>query len=148
MPCGSTGAKEALMIRTYSELIRIPTFEERYQYLKLVGEVGAASFGYERYLNQYLYTSRRWKETRRGIILRDEGCDLAHEDYALYSGLLIHHLNPVTVEDVEQDRPCLYDPENLITTCLRTHNAIHYGSEEQITRRPIERRPNDTCPWR
>lgn len=136
------------MIKTYREMVRLPSFEERFLYLSLSGTVGALTFGNERYLNQLLYRSKRWRDTRRDVILRDNGCDLAHKDYILHSGLLIHHINPITLEDIENDAPCLYDLANLVTTSLRTHNAIHYGSEEQIARRPTERRPNDTCPWR
>ena len=137
-----------MMIRTYSELRRLQTFEERYRYLKLAGAVGLATFGYERTLNQLLYTSDRWKETRRGIIVRDNGCDLGVDGYKILTGLLIHHMNPIALEDIEEDRDHIYDPEFLITTVLRTHNAIHYGNEDQIAKRPIERKRNDTCPWR
>lgn len=137
-----------MKIKTYSELIRIPTFEERYRYLKLDGRVGLATFGYERILNQALYTSDRWRASRDIVIDRDDGCDLGVKGYKIHSGLLIHHMNPITIEDIEEDRDHIYDPEFLITTVLRTHNAIHYGTEHQIAQRPIERRPNDTCPWR
>lgn len=137
-----------MRIRTYSELIGIDSYEDRYRYLKLAGTVGAPTFGYERMLNQLLYTSDRWKYSRAVVIARDDGNDLGVEGYRIHSGLLVHHMNPITVEDIEYDRDHVYDPEYLITTVLRTHNAIHYGNISQIAQKPIERRPNDTCPWR
>jgi len=136
-----------MKIRTYSELKRIETFEDRYRYLKLAGVVGAPTFGYERILNQLLYTSDRWRSTRSDIIIRDNGCDLGVKGYKIHSGLLVHHMNPITIEDIEEDRDHIYDPEFLITTVLRTHNAIHYGNENQIAQKPIERRPGDTRLW-
>ena len=137
-----------MRIRTYSELNKINSFVERFRYLKLTGVVGAPTFGYERIINQLLYTSDRWKSTRAGVIMRDEGCDLGVPGYEIRSGLLVHHMNPITIQDIELDRDHIYDPEFLITTVLRTHNAIHYGSEGQIAQEPIVRRPNDTCPWK
>jgi hypothetical protein len=136
------------MIRTYHELHKLKTFEERYQYLRIFGIVGQATFGYDRYLNQMLYTSGRWKKTRDKVIIRDNGCDLGVEDYQIYGRILIHHLNPITVEDIELERECVYDLENLICTSLDTHNAIHYGDESLLPQVPIERTPHDTCPWR
>jgi hypothetical protein len=137
-----------MKIRTYSELRRIPTFEERYQYLRLTGMVGETTFGFDRYLNQILYTSSRWRRTRDNIIIRDDGCDLGMRDYEINGIIYIHHMNPLTIEDVGFDRPIIYDPRFLICTSFNTHNAIHFGSESLLPQLPIERRPNDTCPWK
>lgn len=136
------------MIRTYSELITLKTFEERFQYLKLNGVVGRETFGYDRYLNQILYNSLEWKHCRNGIIIRDNGCDLGCEGYDIYGQILIHHINPITVEDVLNRNPIVFDPENLICSSHNTHNAIHYSDENILITGPIERRKNDTCPWR
>lgn len=146
-------------IRSYSELITLPTFEERFKYLRLDGQVGKETFGYDRYLNQILYNSYEWRRFRDGIIVRDNACDLAHEDHEIPSWrdrdgrlhgskILIHHINPVTVDDVVNRRPTVFDPENTITTIMSTHNAIHYGDESLLLKAPIERSQNDTCPWR
>lgn len=137
-------------IKTYSELIRLPTFIERFRYLKLDGKVGMDTFGHDRYLNQALYTSPEWKRFRRGIILRDNGCDLACSDYVIPNGIkiMIHHLNPLTIQDVLRRDPKVFDPENVVCTWLRTHNAIHYGDEELLVTEPITRSANDTCPWK
>lgn len=140
--------KISMTIRTYSELISIPTFEERFKYLQLNGEVGAETFGFDRYLNQNLYRSQRWKRIRDSIIIRDNGCDLACEGYEIRGRILIHHINPITVEDILKENPMVFDPENLITTVHNTHNAIHYGDESLLITGPIERRANDTCPWK
>lgn len=136
------------MTRTYSELIRLPTFLDRFKYLQLGGQVGVETFGYDRYLNQILYRTAEWKRFRNEIIIRDNGCDLACEGYEIVSRCLIHHINPITVEDVIKRDPKVFDPENVITTILNTHNAIHYGDESLLITEPIERKPNDTCPWR
>lgn len=136
------------MIRTYSELIKLPTFEERFRYLQLNGSVGKETFGYDRYLNQVLYKSKEWKSFRNEIILRDDGCDLAFSDRPLFDRIILHHLNPLTDKDILMRSPKIFDPENIVCTCLRTHNAIHYGDESQITIRFEERKPNDTCPWK
>lgn len=136
------------MIKTYSELIKIPTFEERYEYLKLNGKVSELTFGHNRYLNQDFYRSKDWQDFRRKIIIRDDGCDLAHPDHKLYCHLVIHHLNPITVEDIVNKRRCVFDPENAVCTMHKTHNAIHYGDISQINSILVERAPNDTCPWR
>ena len=135
-------------IRTYSELITIPTFEERFEYLKLNGTVGLETFGHDRYLNQILYNSPEWRRFRPKIIVRDNGCDLACEGYEIFGKILIHHINPITINDILNESSIVFDPENLITTTFRTHNAIHYGDESCIISEPIERRPNDTCPWK
>lgn len=135
-------------MRTYSELIMLPTFEERFQYLKLGGTVGQITFGYERYLNQLLYSSDEWKRCRRKVIIRDLGCDLACEGYELQDKILIHHMNPITVDDILQRNPRVFDLENLICTSHNTHNAIHYGDESLLLRAPIVRTKNDMCPWK
>lgn len=134
--------------RTYSELIQLPTFLERYRYLRLEGRVGADTFGYDRYLNQILYRSPEWKRFRRDIIIRDNGCDLACEGYEIVGKVLIHHINPITVDDVLNRHPKIFDPENVISTVLNTHNAIHYGDESLLITEPIIRTKNDTCPWK
>lgn len=137
------------MIRTYSELIRLPTFLDRFRYLQLGGQVGVETFGYDRYLNQILYRTGEWKRFRREIIIRDNGCDLACEGYDIVGQkILVHHLNPISVEDVLRRDSKVFDSENVICTTLNTHNAIHYGDESLLVTEPIERKPNDTCPWR
>lgn len=136
------------MTRTFLELRKLKTFEERYRYLRLFGRVGEDTFGYDRYLNQMLYLSNRWRKTRDRIIIRDNACDLGVEGYEIYDKIFIHHMNPITIEDVEMDRDILYDPNYLISTSFDTHNAIHYGNESSLPRLPIIRRRNDTCPWR
>ena len=135
-------------IKTYSELITIPTFEERFEYLKLDGQVGVETFGFNRYLNQVFYKSDEWLSIRDDIITRDNGCDLGMEGYEIYGRILIHHINPITKDDIIQRSRNLLDPENLITTVKRTHDAIHYGDSNLLMKSPIERRKNDTCPWR
>ena len=134
-------------IRTYSELITIPTFEERYNYLKLNGIVGKETFGYDRYLNQLLYRSSDWRSFRDRIIIRDNGCDLACEGFELQSRIIIHHIDPITVEDILNKHPKVFDPENVVSTSHNTHLAIHYGDKNLISIAPINRYKNDTCPW-
>lgn len=135
--------------RSYNELIRYQTFEDRLNYLLLHGSVGADTFGFDRYLNQMLYHSVEWKQLRPKIIERDMGCDLAMEGYDILSGVLIHHINPITVEDVVNHNPIVFDPNNLITTTHATHQIIHYGFKEDVNRLIVtERHENDTCPWR
>lgn len=134
--------------KTYSDMIKIKTFEDRFDYLKIVGHVGEETFGGHRTLNQMLYQSEEWKRTRREVILRDNGCDLGHEDHPIYGSIYIHHMNPITIEDILQNRPCVFDLENLTCTSFRTHNAIHYGSKNLLPSCPIIRSKNDTCPWR
>lgn len=138
------------MIRTYSELIQIPTFIERFRYLKLGGRVGEETFGVDRWINQYLYQRRcEWKDVRRHVILRDNACDLAHPDRPTCEQLYVHHMNPITKEDILERPEYVLDPEYLITTIFGTHNAIHYGDESLLMADElIIRRPNDTCPWR
>lgn len=135
-------------IKTYSELITIPTFEERFQYLQLKGSVGKDTFGYDRYLNQVLYSSPEWKRLRNQIIIRDNGCDLACEGYDIHGRILIHHLNPITVDDVLARSLKVFDPNNLVCVTHNTHNAIHYGDADILVTGPTIRTKNDTCPWR
>lgn len=137
-----------MSIKTYSELITLPTFEERFNYLKLGGTVGESTFGFDRCLNQNLYKSQEWKSVRNKVIIRDNGCDLACEGYEIYEKVLIHHINPITVEDIINRNPIIFDLENLITTVHNTHNAIHYGDENLLIKGPIERTKNDTIPWK
>lgn len=135
-------------IKTYSELIKMESFEERFRYLKLNGKVGVETFGYDRVFNQRFYTSREWQNVRNFVIVRDNGCDLGVDGYELHGGIFIHHLNPIMMEDIKNATEFLLNPEYLITTCFRTHNAIHYGDESLLVGVPIERRKNDTCPWK
>lgn len=135
-------------IKSYSELITLPTFEERFEYLRLNGTVGSETFGHDRYLNQTLYRSPEWKRFRHKIIIRDNGCDLACEGYEIYEKVLIHHINPITIKDILERNPMVFDPENVVCTILNTHNAIHYGDDSLIIKTPIQRHKNDTCPWR
>lgn len=134
--------------RTYTELIKLPTFAERFNYLRLVGEIGKETFGDERYLNQLFYRDGEWKRIRREVILRDNGCDLGIDGYEIHSRILIHHMNPITQYDILYRTPKLLSPEYLITTCFDTHNAIHYGTPRPYSEDISERMPNDTCPWR
>lgn len=135
------------LIKCYTELRRLKSFEERYRYLRLSANVGDNTFGYDRYLNQMLYTSKKWLNIRDGIIIRDLGCDLGIEDYEIHGKIIVHHMNPITIEDIELDRDEVFDPEFLICTTHDTHNAIHFGNESLLPRLPIIRRRNDTCPW-
>lgn len=137
-----------MIIRTYSELIRLPTFEERYRYLRLNGSVGKDTFGFDRIFNQIFYRSREWKSVRNEVILRDGACDLGVEGHEIYGRIIIHHMNPISLEDIQENSDFLMNPEYLITTMHLTHNAIHYGDEDLLPKAPIERRPNDTCPWK
>lgn len=134
-------------IRTYSELRRLETFEERFRYLSLLGEVGKATFGFDRWINQQFYRSREWKTARRDAIARDRGCDLGIEEYPIQSQILVHHMNPMVIEDVYEGNLSILDAEFLITTTHRTHNAIHYGDERLLPRPLVERRPGDTKLW-
>jgi len=137
-----------LRVRTYKELRRLETFEERYDYLRLRGEVGAATFGFDRWMNQQFYRSREWKQARDAVIFRDNGCDLGVPGYEILSRLLVHHMNPVSAEDLSHGEVALLlDPEYLITTTHRTHNAIHYGDDSLLPRAVVERRPGDTKLW-
>lgn len=136
------------IIRTYSELITLPTFMERYKYLRIGGTVGADTFGFDRYLNQAFYKSEEWKSIRRHVIIRDCGCDLGIEGREIHERILIHHINPISEEDILDRSDLLLNPEYLISTSHRTHNAIHYGDDSILIDMPLERRKNDTCPWK
>lgn len=136
------------MIRTYSELITIPSYIERYRYLKLDGLVGEDTFGFDRWLNQYLYKTKEWRQLRNYVINRDLGCDLAWPELEIVGPIIVHHLNPITKEDILDRSPFVYDPDYLVSVATLTHKAIHYGDESLLMADPIERRPNDTCPWR
>lgn len=138
-----------MIIRTYSELITLPTFEERYRYLKLDGVVGKDTFGFDRYLNQTFYQrDKEWQRIRDYVIIRDNGCDLGIDGRDIRGKILVHHMNPITQEDILQRSKYLLDPEYLICTLKSTHDAIHYGDENLLMKGPIERQPNDMCPWR
>lgn len=134
-------------IKSYSELILIPTFIERFRYLKLSGSVGEATFGYDRYLNQAFYQSTEWRNFRRKIIIRDKACDLGVEGYEIDKYIILHHINPITKEDLLRSYDCLMDPENVICVSHNTHNAIHYGDETLLITEPIVRSANDTRLW-
>lgn len=136
------------MDRSYSEMIKISSFEDRFDYLSLSGVVGDTTFGGHRCLNQILYKTNEWKTVRRKVILRDNGCDLAHEDHVIYGSIYIHHINPISIEDILNEQRCVFDPENLVCCSFRTHNAIHYGSMALLPKGPAIRSKNDTCPWR
>lgn len=136
-------------IRTYTELVSLPTFEERVEYLKLDGQVGLSTFGFTRFLNQEFYHSREWKQVRDMVFVRDMGCDLACEDRVIVGRYLVHHMNPIDVDDIEHSSDFLLNPEYLITTTDDTHNFIHYGNRDLRAPSPfVERQPYDTCPWR
>ena len=136
-------------MKTYSECISLPTFEERFEYLKLSGGVGMETFGSSRYLNQIFYGTPEWKRARRDVIARDEGCDLAHPDRPINTKIYVHHINPITVDDILQRRDFLFDPENLISISFNTHNAVHYGDASLlIPSKPTIRKPFDQAPWR
>lgn len=137
-----------MSIRTYSELIAIPTFEERFKYLQLNGNVGDETFGYDRMFNQRFYSSLEWKRLRDEIIFRDNGCDLGILDRRIMGKILIHHMNPIMLEDIRESSEFLLNPEYLICMSFETHNAIHYGDENLLFKAPIERKQYDTCPWR
>lgn len=134
-------------MKNYRELRSFDTFDERFDYLKLHGVIGQATFGFERYLNQALYHSREWKYVKKEVVLRDNGCDLGIEGYEIYDQPLVHHINPITIEDIEVGADCIFDPDNLITTTIITHNAIHYGDVGMLPRYPVTRRRDDTCLW-
>lgn len=136
------------MIRTYSELIKLKTFKDRFEYLKLDGIVGEETFGFDRYMNQIFYKSREWTSVRRAVIIRDNGCDLGVEGYEIHGKILIHHMNPINLSDIVHKTDELLNPDYLITTVLSTHNAIHYGDASLLPAFPIERRANDTCLWK
>lgn len=136
------------MIRTYSELCQIKSYKERYEYLKLDGKVGAATFGSKRYLNQDFYTSPEWRRIRDIVITRDLGRDLGMEGFDIYGTIHVHHMNPIMTDDILCHSSDILNPEYLISTSYDTHKAIHFGSEDMLPLPPVERRPNDTCPWK
>lgn len=136
-------------IRTYSELSKLETYEERFGYLQLNGRVGQDTFGFDRYLNQQLYKSKEWKIVRDEVIIRDNGCDLGMEDYDIFGTIHVHHMNPLTSDDIVKSTDYLLNPEFLICVSIDTHNAIHYGNKEYLNRNKIAtRKPNDHCPWK
>ena len=135
-------------MRTYSELSKLKTFKERFEYLKLDGLIGEETFGWDRYLNQVFYKSPEWKSTRDKIIVRDNGRDLGVEGYDIFGKIIIHHMNPMSLGDIANRNPDIFNPEYLICVSHGTHNAIHYGDANQLNLGPIERTANDTCPWR
>jgi len=153
MQCVLTQVKRRLtvqvstMIKSYSELRRLETFQERYKYLALRGVVGDSTFGFDRYINQQFYTSRQWRQLRDFVIVRDAGCDLAFTGYEIHDRLVIHHMNPMTVSSIQQGNNEILDPEFLITTTHMTHNAIHYGDENLLPKKFVERKPGDTKLW-
>jgi len=134
-------------VRTYSELKLLETFEERYEYLKLGGSVGLSTFGFDRWVNQRFYKSREWELVKNYVITRDNGCDLGVPGYEIYSGLIVHHMNPIVLEEIMHGDESLVNPEYLVTTSLQTHNAIHYGDESLLPRGPIVRERGDTTLW-
>jgi hypothetical protein len=133
--------------RTYSELSQLETFEERFKYLELKGVLGYVTFGFDRWINQRFYKSPEWQMVRNAVIVRDHGCDLGIPGYEIHSGLIVHHMNPLSINDLKHNEQWVIDPEFLITTSLKTHNAIHYGDENQLPRGPIERKAGDTMLW-
>lgn len=135
------------MIRTYTELQKIESFEDRFEYLRLGGSVGKSTFGFDRYLNQMLYKSYRWSRVRDQIIVRDNGCDLGVEGYPIIKHIVIHHMNPIRIEDIVENDNSIFNPEFLICASYKTHLAIHYGDKSLLPSLPIRRRPNDTSPW-
>ena len=137
-----------MSIKTYSELITLPTFLDRYHYLKLNGQVGKDTFGFDRYLNQIFYQSKEWRSTRDYVIARDNGCDLGIAGHEIYGKILIHHMNPITAYDILKRSDFLLNPEYLICTIKNTHDAIHYSDESLLITDPVERSKNDTCPWK
>lgn len=141
--------KTRTLVRTYSELKQLKTFRERYEYLRLAGLVGESTFGFDRYLNQALYRSKAWKKARNFVIQRDNGCDLGIEDREIAGRILVHHMNPLVVDEVDERDEDIFNPEFLICVSHETHNAIHYGDESLLMKNePTVRRPNDTCPWK
>lgn len=136
------------MIRTYSHLSQLTTFEERFDYLSLKGHVGEETYGFDRWINQQFYRSREWKQIRYYVIERDAGCDLGIQGREIQSHIIVHHINPILVKDITDSTEFLLNPEYLICTTERTHNAIHYGDASLLLTMPAERKPNDTCPWR
>jgi hypothetical protein len=136
------------MTKTYTELSKLSSFKDRFNYLRLDGTVGEETFGFDRYTNQIFYKSREWADVRRQVIIRDNGCDLGCDGYEIHGKILIHHMNPISLNDIRYRTDLLLNPEYLISTVLQTHNAIHYGDESLLPELPVERTLNDTCPWK
>lgn len=137
-----------MLPKSYRNLILLPTFKERFEYLKLAGTVGESTFGFDRYLNQRFYQSREWRQFRSKVIARDEGNDMGIKDYPISGTVIIHHINPLSVKDFEEQSDLLFDMNNVICVSHNTHEAIHYGDSSLLPKDPIERKPNDTIPWR
>lgn len=137
-----------MKIKSYSEMCSFSTFIERFNYLKLNGKVGIETFGFDRYLNQVLYCSQEWKRFRRQVIIRDNGCIFGLDGYDINGRLIVHHINPITLEQIEQRDPMIFSMENVVCVTHNVHEAIHYGDESLIPTDPIIRKPNDTCPWK
>lgn len=135
-------------IRSYTEMLQYKTFDDRFHYLCLNGRVGASTFGFDRYINQRFYQSVEWKRLRNHVIVRDSGCIFGLEGYEIHGKIYIHHMNPISVEDISESTNFLLDPEYLVCVDFVTHNAIHFGDEKLLSKDPTIRRPNDTCPWR
>lgn len=135
-------------MRTYRELRSLKTFEERFKYLQLKGVVGADTFGFDRWINQQFYRSVEWKRTRNNVIIRDNGCDLGDPDHPINGRIIVHHMNPILLEDFDQNPEILFDIDQLVCTSHNTHNAIHYGDENLLPKEWTPRQPNDTCPWK
>lgn len=135
-------------IRCYRDLRALTSIKDRYEYLKIGGKIGDSTFGFDRYLNQEFYQSYEWKKARRSVILRDNGCDMGLPDYELDSGIIVHHMNPITMDDIIERNPDIFDPEYLICVSDRSHRAIHFGDISLLPKGLIERRSGDTCPWR
>jgi hypothetical protein len=135
------------LIRTYRELRRLHSFEDRYEYLRLGGSVGGSTFGFDRWINQRFYHSREWKNVRDYVIVRDDGCDLGIPGYEIHADLLVHHMNPISPDDIIHAEDSIFNPDYLITTSRQTHNAIHYGDRNQLSRAPVERKAGDTTLW-
>lgn len=138
-----------MQIKTYTELMQFSSFEDRFRYLKLNGVVANETFGFDRYLNQKFYKSPEWRHVREQVMIRDQGCDLAHRDHPIFGNIIIHHMNPISLDDVENNPEILLDPEFLICVSLETHNALHYGDESVLSKNKlVERTPGDTTPWK
>lgn len=137
-----------MKIKSYSEMCSFSTFIERFNYLKLNGKVGIETFGFDRYLNQVLYCSQEWKRFRRQVIIRDNGCVFGLDGYNINGRLIVHHINPITLEQIEQRDPMIFSMENVVCVTHNVHEAIHYGDESLIPTDPIIRKPNDACPWK
>ena len=137
-----------MFLKSYRNLILLPTILDRFEYLRIKGNVGDPTFGFDRFINQDFYQSREWRQVRMKVIARDEGCDLGVPEYPIGGKVIIHHINPITAEDIENASDLLFDMDNLICVSESTHNAIHFGDETLLPAEPIIRTPGDTCPWR